>query len=85
MKHLNKQKEEGFLNTKKTRRVSRKPAKPAFSKLPRAQGFHVWALEPNSVSSQLLKAAVLRNGLEEKIHVLQAMVSDHLTPTSWQI
>jgi len=36
------------------------------------QGFNVLALEPNGNTAKLLKAAVLRNGLEQRVRVLQA-------------
>lgn len=35
------------------------------------QGFNVLALEPNGNTAKLLKAAVLRNGLEQRVRVLQ--------------
>lgn len=35
------------------------------------QGFSVVAIEPNPTTAKLLKAAVLRNGFEERVQVMQ--------------
>ena len=38
------------------------------------QGFSVVAVEPNPMTAKLLKAAVLRNGFEERVQVMQVAV-----------